>query len=655
MDYEQKYLQLLAKRYPNVQSASTKLINLSAVLNLPKGTEHFIADIHGEYDAFNHYLKNASGILKEKINERFQDLPRDDRRRLTFFIYYPTDMLAKYQKRLGEKAFEDLLRSTLKRMISLARIVASKYTKQHVRGLLPEEFATLIQELLYESEDHEDKKDYYDAIIDALFSTRRERKLIVELSRLIRYLAVDQLHVVGDIYDRGPKPHMVMERLMRQQRVDIQWGNHDIIWMGAASGCKVCIANVLRIAARYNNLDCLEDGYGINLRLLAALANKAYKRDACEAFYPKEESRVGLNEADEKFVARMHKAIAIIQFKLEARIIRRNPDFKLDDRLLLDKLDPERGTLTTEAGTFTLRDTNFPTVDFAGDPYALTHEEQRVIDHLQQLFLHNEMLQKHVRFLFRKGTIVQKANDVLLFHAGIPLTREGTFMNQQIDGETLAGKALIDRYEQKIRNAYLNRYEEKNPERDYFLMLWQGESSPLFAKHSMKTFERYFIKEKKTHKEIMNPYFDYREDHAVLDGIFREFGVDERKGKIVNGHVPLDVTRGHEVVLADQRMYLIDGGMSKQYASQTDIGGYTLISDSYAYYLVYHSRFSSYDKLIEAEEDIVSVTHSEDILDRRTYVYDTDQGATLTTQIEDLRRLIDAYRSGAIKEDEDAS
>ncbi len=651
LDYERKYLELLSKRYPNVQTASTKLINLSAVLNLPKGTEHFIADIHGEYDAFNHFLKNASGIIRQKINDRFHEWSEEERRRLAFFIYYPTDMIDKYQRRMTNGEFDSLVRKTIKGMVELARMLVTKYTKQYVIGILPGEFKSIIEELLYESEDHEDKKHYYDAILDAAFRTERDRKLLVELSRFIRHLAVDRLHVVGDIFDRGPKPHLVMERIMRQRQVDIQWGNHDIIWMGAASGCKVCIANVIRIAARYNNLDCLEDGYGINLRLLAAFANKTYKNDPCRAFYPKAKTKIALDESDNKFVARMHKAITIIQFKLEREVIARNPDFDLADRLLLEEIDHEKGTIEIDGTSYELADKNFPTVD-PEDPYALTEEEARIINHLTQLFLHNEMLQKHVRFLFRKGSIVHKTNDVLLFHAGIPMNEDGSFMVQRIDGKDYKGKALIDRYEMKIRNAYLNRYKKKNPERDYFVMLWQGKTSPLFAKSAMKTFERYFIEDEKTHEETMNPYFTLREEQDTLERLFREFGIDPKKGKTINGHVPLDVTKGHDVVLADKRIYLIDGGMSKQYAKKTSIGGYTLISDSYSFHLVYHSRFSSYEELIEEEKDIVSVTHSEDIRERRTYIYDTDQGEELREEIEDLDKLIRNYREGVLKEQE---
>ena len=647
--YEQKYYELLSQQFPNVQSAATELINLNAILNLPKGTEHYIADIHGEYDAFNHFLKNASGILKEKINQHFSDLDNDNRRRFSFFLYYPHDMLNKYQKAWDAASFELLLRDVLKRMVELARIIATKYTKSHVGKNLPKEFSYIIQELLYESNKHEDKRAYYDAIIDAIFTTGREKKLIIELSRFIRRLAIDRLHIVGDIFDRGPKPHLVMDKIMKQKSVDIQWGNHDIIWMGAASGDPVSIANVIRIAARYNNLDCLEDGYGINLRYLSSFANDAYKDDPCTNFYPKNLSNENAMLDDPVYVARMHKAISVIQFKLEQAVIDANPGFGLEHRAILQTIDKENNTVVVDGKSFELNTAHFPTV-YPNDPTALSHGEEKVIKHLRQMFLHNEMLQDHIRFMFRKGSMYLKANDTLLFHAGFPINEDGTFLEQSIDGVTYMGKGLFDMFESKLRNAYLNRYEPNNPERDFFMILWQGPSSPLFAKDSMRTFERYFIDDKSIHKEHMNPYFNRREDHDLLDRIFQAFGMDPARGKIINGHVPLDVTKGEDVVLADKRMYLIDGGMSKQYASKTDIGGYTLISDSYAYFLVSHQRFDGYESLIGQEKDIISVTHSEDINHRRTYIYDTDNGVKLKGRVDDLSRLIELYKSGALKE-----
>ncbi len=646
-NYERKYFELLSKKYPNVQSAATELINLSAILNLPKGTEHYIADIHGEYDAFNHYLKNASGILRRKIDAHFKTLPLSEKKRLAFFIYYPTDMLGKYQKALSGEAYETLLRDTLKQMVELARIVVSKYTKSKVRKTLPDEFAYIIQELIYESDRGEDKARYFEAIIDALFKTEREKKMIVELSRFIRKLSIDRLHVVGDIFDRGPKPHMVMERLIRQKRVDVQWGNHDIIWLGAASGSRLMIANVLRIAARYNNLDCLEDGYGINIRPLANFANRVYKKDTCKPFYPKKD--VSSEPGGGKFVARLHKAIAIIQFKLEGEVVRRNPEFGLEDRLMLHKIDYDKGTISLNGKNYELNDQSFPTID-RNSPYSLTEDENAIMDHLRQLFLHNEMLQKHVRFLFRKGSMILPIDNTLLFHAGFPLNEDGSFMAQSIRGKAYKGKALFEKLEQIIRNAYLNRYEKDTHERDWFMFLWQGSASPLFAKDAMKTFERYYIEDKTTHKEIMNPYFNLRTRTDVIQSILEEYDIPYEKGRIVNGHVPMDVTRGEDVVLADKHIYLIDGGMSKEYQKATNIGGYTLIADSYAYYLVSHSRFSTYQALIDKEEDIVSVLHSEDLNERRTYVYDTDNGKELKRKVDDLAHLIDFYRSGTLKE-----
>ncbi len=653
MDYERKYLELLSREFPTVQAASTEFINLNAIINLPKGTEHFITDIHGEYDAFNHILKNASGIIKEKITGQFPSMKDADKNRLAFFIYYPTDMLDKYQQQLSKPAFKTLLREMLEKMVVMAKHLATKYTKSHVRKMLPEEFSYIIQELLYESADHEDKERYYHAIIDAIFDTERENKFILQLSRFIRKLAIDRLHVVGDIFDRGPSPHLVMEKLTTMKHVDVQWGNHDIIWMGAASGSEVCIANVVRIAARYNNLDCLEDGYGINLLPLARFASKTYDDDPCTLFLPKSSTDYTHDDDERSFVAKMHKAIAIIQFKLERDVALRNPAFNLHNRMVLEHIDPTLGTITLDSETYPLKDTRFPTVNFANDPYALTQEERDVISHLRHLFLHNEMLQKHVKFLFQRGSMIHKYNDNLLFHAAVPLNDDGSFMTQKIDGTAFGGKALFNEYEKKIRHAYLHRYRKHNPEKDYFMMLWQGATSPLFAKHTMKTFERYFLDDPKPREEIKNPYFYLRMEDEHLDTIFEAFGLNKDRSKIVNGHVPMDITKGEAPIINNRRIYSIDGGMSKQYAAQTSIGGYTLISDSYAYYLVSHERFPSHSQLIHDERDIVSVTRDEAINHRRTYIYDTDKGKQLKNRIDDLAKLIDAYRRGIIKEKSD--
>jgi fructose-1,6-bisphosphatase-3 len=647
-DMDLKYLELLKEQYPDIAAASTELINLSAILQLPKGTEYFISDIHGEYDAFNHYLKNASGIIQEKIKQLFVTYPVATQQRLAFFIYYPTDMIAKYERLMNHDELVTLQRQLLLDMVRLAKVFASKYTKSKVRKYLPHSFAYVMQELLYESQSNEDKQRYYEAILDAVFSTNRQVSLLMEWSRLIRTLAIDHLHIVGDIFDRGPYPHLVMNKLMRLKNVDVQWGNHDIIWMGAASGCPVSIANVIRIAAKYNNLDCLEDGYGINLRLLAMFALRVYALDPCEQFIPSNDDTERVY-ADTDLVAKIHKAISILQFKLEAALIERNPSFELEHRLLLDKIDYSKGSVLIDGVTYLLRDSMFVTIDPA-QPYALTIEEQQIIDHLKQSFLTNDLLQDHIRWMFDKGSMALAFNESLLFHAAIPLNDDGSWMTQVVDGVTYHGKALMDVLEQKIRIAYQNRSVSDVPERDYFNFLWQAKASPLFAKHAMKTFERYFIAEKSTHKEVMNPYFTLRQDSAIIDAIFREFSMDPTTAKIVNGHVPVDVTKGDDVVVANQRVFLIDGGMSKQFKGQTTIGGYTLIADSYAYYLVSHSRFDSFTSLIERELDIVSVTRFESLSDRRLYVYDTDIGARLHQTITDLKALIHAYQTGHIKE-----
>lgn len=650
MFYEKKYLELLSREFPTVQLASSELINLSAILNLPKGTEIFITDIHGEYDAFNHYLKNASGIIKEKIDLIFPDLSENDRNRLAFFIYYPTDMLNKYQEKLSPDDNKKLIRQILSWMIALSRYIATKYTKSKVQKTLPKEFAYIITELLYESNSHEDKERYYEAIIDAIFATRREKKFIIQISRFIRNLAIDRLHIVGDIFDRGPKPHLVMEKLLKKNNVDIQWGNHDINFLGAACGSQVMIANLIRMAARYNTLDCYEDGYGINFLPLARLANRLYKDDPCTVFMPRGEDIGELTEEDLSFVAKIHKAISIIQFKLEKAVISRHPEYGMADRLFLDKINPTTYAVLIGGETYALLDQHFPTIDFAHDPYRLTEEEQEVINHLTQLFLHNEMLQSHAKYLMQNGSMYLKYNGNLLFHAGVPMTLEGEFSGQLVDGLLYRGKDLFDICDKKIRQAYLTRYDKDNTDRDIFLFLWQAPNSPLFAKDAMKTFERYFIADKKTQKEHNNPYFRLRLEERHLKRIYREFGLDFEKSKIVNGHVPLDITKGDEVVLAGKKIYSIDGGMSKQYALTTSIGGYSLISDSHAYFLVSHERFESYMALIQQEKDIISVTRSEELNTRRTYLYETDKGTEIKERIDDLTKLLEAYRNGTIKE-----
>ena len=649
MTYERKYLELLSNEYPTVQAASTELINLTAILNLPKGPEVFITDVHGEYDAFNHILKNACGFILQKIEMIFPILSFTEKNRLAFFIYYPTDMMNKYQKKLSSPQYKTLLKTVLQQMLLLSRHLATQYTKSKIQKTLPAEFSYIIQELLYESNTHENKERYYNAIVDAIFSTDRQNKFILQISKLIRNLSIDRLHIVGDIFDRGNKPHLVMAKLLEKKSVDIQWGNHDITWLGAASGSELMIANVVRIAARYNNLDCLEDGYGFNMVPLVRFAHEVYDHDPCTLFIPKDLND-DMDEDDRKFVAKIHKAIAVIQFKLERDVIQRNPHFNLNDRLLLDRIDPIAGTVTIDGVAYPMKDTHFPTIDFNGDPYALTPAEQQVMSHLRTLFLHNEMMQAHARYLVQTGSMYLKYNGNLLFHAAIPMNEDGSFKSFEVDGVSYHGKALFEVLEQKVRHAFQNRYSLQNYDTDYFLFLWQGSASPLFGKSGMKTFERYFLTDKKQREERMNPYFELRKDPVHLRRIYNEFGLDWETSKIVNGHLPLDITKGHEVVLADKRIYNIDGGMSREFANETSMGGYTLMSDANALYLVSHERFNSYMELIEKEKDIISVTRSEDIYANRTYIYDTDKGKELKERIKDLRKLLARYRDGSIKE-----
>jgi len=648
--YELKYLKLLSKEFPTVQAVSTELINLTAILNLPKGTEHFLTDIHGEYDIFNHFIKNGSGAIKEKINLIYTDMTEKDKNTLAFIIYYPKQMIKKYELLLDEGTYQSFLRDNLLRIIEVSIYLSQKYTKSRIRKSLPQEFSYIIQELLYENQHATDKEAYYKAIIDAIFKTKREKRFIIEMARLIQRLTIDRLHVVGDIFDRGPNAQLIMNKLEKYHSVDIEWGNHDIIWMGAAAGSEISIANVIRISARYNNLDTLEDGYGINLLPLAALADKYYRLDTCAHFIPKNYNDKETIDKDRSLlVAKMHKAMTIIQFKLEHQVIKDNPNFGLDDRLLLDKIDFKNKKIKINGTYHTMNDSFFPTVD-PRDPYTLNPEELKVITHLKYNFLNNDLLQRHVNFLYRHGSMYLKYNNNLLFHGCIPLDDQGGFAEMEIDGKIFKGLSLFDELEKKIRTSFLNRYDKVNPDKDYFMFLWQGENSPLFGKKSMKTFERYFLYNPELKQEPKNNYFLLREKPEVLKNIYKEFDISWEKSKIINGHVPVDITKGFSPVIADGRIYSIDGGMSTTYSEQIAIGGYTLVSDSYRLFLISHDRFSSLDDLIEKEEDIISLQRSEDVNKNREYIYDTDKGKTLADEINDLYKLLDAYRDGTLKE-----
>jgi len=647
-NYEIKYLELLSKEFPSVQEVSTELINLTAILNLPKGTEHFLSDIHGEYETFNHFLKNGSGVTKDKIDILFKEKSEEEKNQLAFFVYYPKQMVKKYEDLLPKDEFDRFTRQKLLELIKLSSFLSQKYTKSKVRKSLPPMFSYIIQELLYENRLHDDKVKYYDSILDAIYKTKREKNFLIELAYLTQRLTIDRLHIVGDIFDRGPQAHLVMNKIQKYHSVDIEWGNHDIIWMGAACGSKLAIANVLRNSSKYNTLDTLEEGYGINLLPLARFAQKYYNDDPCDLFMPRTLTK-GPDIDDELLVAKMHKAIAIMQFKLEKIVLDRNPSFELDDRLLLDKVDFENNTITIDNKKYDMLDNHFPTVD-PSDPYKLIDEEEQILKQLKNAFLNNDLLQNHMKHLFHIGQLYLKYNNNLLFHGCIPLEKNGELATLNVGGTHYKGKSLFDFLDQSVRTAHLNRYNKINDEKDYFIFLWQGKNSPLFGKKSMKTFERYFIKEKEAHYEEKNDYFTLREDETILKKLYDEFEIDFYKSKIINGHVPTDITIGENPIKANGRIYAIDGGMSKQYKEKINIGGYTLVSDSYKIFLISHDRFLSKEELIQDEKDIISLVRSEEINSDREYMYNTDKGEKLQEDINNLYKLLAAYRTGLIKE-----
>ena len=649
IEKELKYLEILSKQYPSISKASTEIINLEAILNLPKGTEHFISDIHGEYEAFVHVLKNGSGVIKRKIEELFSSTIREsEKKTLATLVYYPEQKLALIEKE--EDNIDDFYRIYIYRLVELCRYASSKYTRSKVRKLLPEDFKYIIEEFLNEHVEQVHKQNYYKSIVDTIISIDRAKEFIIAISKVIQKLVVDRLHIVGDIYDRGPRPDVVLDTLMDYHSVDIQWGNHDILWMGAASGEKTCIANALRISARYSNLDIIEDIYGINLLPLATFALEQYKSDPCNCFMPK--GSAGETSTKEKtLIAKMHKAISIIQFKLEGEVIKRRPEFEMDHRLLLDKINYEEGTINLKGNIYKLKDTNFPTID-PKNPYKLTKEEEIVIDKLVSSFKNSEKLQNHVSFLFSKGSIYLVSNGNLLIHGCVPLNEDKSFMKMKLQGQEYSGRELMDKMETLVREGYLfkDKTNQKQYGMDIMWYLWTGKCSSLFGKDDMTTFERYFIAEKETHKENKNPYFTLREDEDVCNKIFKEFELDTNESHIINGHVPVESKNGESPIKANGRIIAIDGGFSRAYQKKTGIAGYTLIYNSQSLQLVSHDPFTSTEEAIVNESDILSTTMLvEHKLSRKT-VKDTDAGKKLLDEVDDLKLLLTAYKKGIIKE-----
>ena len=646
-----RYLKLLSRNFPNVATASTEIINLEAIMNLPKGTEHFLADLHGEYEAFQHVLRNASGTIKRKVRELFKEtLGAKEQKELCTLIYYPERKLELVKNETDDRTeLNDWYFITINRLVRVCRDVSSKYTRSKVHKALPQDFSYIIQELLHESTSDPNKQGYVDVIVSTIISTGRADDFIIAMCNLIQQLTIDSLHILGDVFDRGPSPDKIMDILCNYHNFDIQWGNHDILWMGAASGNDCCIANVIRIALRYGNHSVLEDGYGINLLPLATFAMEHYGDDPCTQFT----SRVKVlgNEKQNQLIAQMHKAISIIQFKLEAAAVKRRPDFEMDDRLLLHKMDLERGVIVLDGVDYEITDTHFPTVD-PSHPYRLIPEEVELVKRLHNSFVASEKLHKHMECLFHNGCIYTVINGNLLYHASIPLNADGTLKDVTIRGEAFHGRALLDKVGAMIRYAYYGGEDEDlhSYALDYVWYLWCGKNSPVFDKDKMATFERYFIADKATYKEQKGHYYELRDDERVCDMILDEFGVEGEFRHIINGHVPVKTIKGETPIKANGKLMVIDGGFSKAYQPETGIAGYTLVYHSRGFQLVQHEPFTSITKAVEEGQDIKSTNQLVEMTNSRMLVKDTDMGKELTSQIEDLKLLLKAYRMGVISE-----
>lgn len=650
-----EYLKLLARQYPNVQSACTEIINLRAIQNLPKGTEHFLSDVHGEFEAFQHILNSASGVVRVKIDELLgATVPRSDRDQLATLIYYPEEKLEEIERECDD--MREWYRITFHRLIDLCCLVSAKYTRSKVRKAMPPEYAYIIDELIHThyEKNEADKRDYYENIINTIIDLDRASNFLIQLCELIKRLAVDHLHLVGDIFDRGPGADVIMDSLMQYHSVDIQWGNHDILWMGAASGSRTLVATVLVNSLRYNNLEVIETGYGISLRPLSVFADEFYRKCDISRFEVKiaKEDEDKITDRDRVLCARMHKAISMILFKLEGQKIQRNPAFHMDDRLLLDKIDYENKTITIDGVVHPMLDTDFPTVDPA-DPYALTPEEDTLINTLTRSFRHSEKLQRHVRFLYSKGSLYRIYNGNLLFHGCIPMHQDGSLMHFSLMGcENLSGRAFLDFADVVARRAYYNK--PGSPERqqgmDFLWWLWAGRNSPIFGRDRMTTFERRFIADESTHTEAKNAYYTLYNDPAVCEGILKDFGLEGPHCHIINGHVPVKSKKGESPVKGGGRLIVIDGGFCKAYQKTTGIAGYTLIYNSACFRLVAHEPFVGRAAAIHKNYDIASTTQVFERLESRAMILQTDIGKKLQGQIDELVDLVAAFRSGAIVE-----
>ena len=649
---ELRYLKLLAQKYPTVQAASTEIINLQAILNLPKGTEHFISDIHGEYEAFLHILNSCSGVIKEKIDEVFaSSITKAERDQLATLIYYPQEKLELVAQQ--ETDLDEWYRITLHRLIEVCRLVSSKYTRSKVRQALPKDYAYIIDELLHTRYDEADKKEYFENIISTILSIGRAPSFITALCQVIKRLAVDHMHIVGDLFDRGPRADIILDSLMDYHSVDIQWGNHDILWMGAASGSRTLVATVLSNSIHYNNLEVIETGYGISLRPLSIFPNEVYQNCDTHRFAVKltGEDKEHISQKDQLLSARMHKAITVILFKLEGQKILRHPEYGMEDRLLLDKIDYANRCITIGGVTYPLEDCDFPTVDPA-DPYTLTEEENQVIDQLTASFRRSEKLQKHVRFLYSKGSMYLCYNGNLLFHGCIPMTADGKLMSFTIGGHERSGRDFLNYAEKAARKAYYDApgSTERQLGMDFLWWLWAGRNSPIFGRDRMTTFERRLIKDESAWTEPKNSYYALYQDPAVCDMLLKEFGLEGPHCHIINGHIPVKAKKGESPIKGGGKLVVIDGGFCKAYQPTSGIAGYTLIFNSWCFRIVSHQPFAGQQDAIENNHDIANSSDVFERLGSRMRISQTDIGRTLQAQSDDLCLLLEAYRSGAVTE-----
>ena len=637
------YLKLLSREYPNIRAAASDIINLQAICGLPKGTEYFFSDLHGEHEAFIYLLRSSSGIIREKIRETFGHIiSEEDEVRLANLIYYPEKMINQIKQ--ANEYTEDWQKTAVYRLVQICREVSSKYTRSKVRKKMPKEFSGVIDELLYVDNTDDNKTEYYSELINTLIDVRVADSFIVVICSLIRSLTIDNLHILGDIFDRGPRPDIILEELMHFHDVDIQWGNHDISWMGAATGNRACICNVLRMALGYNGFDVLEDGYGINLRPLSMFAERVYRDDPCTCFLPQILDKNIYDAVDPKLAAKMHKAIAVLQYKEEGQIIKRHPEYGMEERILLSAIRYDRGTVTIDGKEYPMRDMNFPTVDPA-DPLRLTDEEEELLHTLELSFRHNARLHEHVRFLHSNGSMYKCCNSNLLYHGCIPMTENREFDGLMVGGKMYRGKELMDFIDTQVKNAYFLPEDapEKEACRDFMWYLWNGAKSLVFGKDKNRSFEHYFIEDPEVMRETMNPYYQLSEEEETCDMILKEFGLPTKGSHIINGHMPVKIKSGETPIRAGGKLFIIDGGLSKAYQERTGIAGYTLIFNSHHLALAEHKPF-------DPERERTPKVYIVEKMQKRITVADTDEGKELAGRIEDLKELLKAYRSGLLKE-----